>query len=111
MLNAGLEGALAWLNGRPLFVSVSGGKDSTALGLWLRAQGVRFTPVFCDTGWEHPATYEYINTVLVPLFGAVVALRNEQLFQADPEWRGGWSRECASSACSLPDGTGGAPIT
>ena len=34
----------------------SGGKDSTALLLWLREQGIDYTAVFCDTGWEHPLT-------------------------------------------------------
>ena len=89
MTNEGLTGELAWLNGRRLFASMSGGKDSTALALWLRAQGVRFTPVFCDTGWEHPTTYAYIRDVLEPVFGAFTVVRNEKLFQADPEWAGG----------------------
>lgn len=88
-MNEGLTGELEWLNGRPLYASLSGGKDSTALGLWLKSQGIRFTPVFCDTGWEHPATYEYIKAVLEPLFGAFTVVRNEKLFQDDPEWAGG----------------------
>ena len=83
-MNEGLTGELEWLNGRPLYASLSGGKDSTALGLWLKSQGIKFTPVFCDTGWEHPATYEYIATVLEPLFGAFTVVRNEKLFQDDP---------------------------
>lgn len=90
------------MNGRPLFASLSGGKDSTALGLWLRAQGVRFTPVFCDTGWEHPTTYEYIKAVLVPLFGEFVVLRNERYWQSVPDWGGGWNRLCVHSGCSPP---------
>jgi 3'-phosphoadenosine 5'-phosphosulfate sulfotransferase (PAPS reductase)/FAD synthetase len=44
---------------------LSGGKDSTALMLWMRENigipGVDWTPVFCDTGWEHPLTYAYIE--------------------------------------------------
>jgi 3'-phosphoadenosine 5'-phosphosulfate sulfotransferase (PAPS reductase)/FAD synthetase len=102
MVNAGLEGELAWLNGRPLFASLSGGKDSTALGLWLRAQGVQFTPVFMDTGWEHPVTYEYIESVLVPLFGEFVVLRNEKYFQSVPGWGGEWNSWCVRSGCSPP---------
>jgi 3'-phosphoadenosine 5'-phosphosulfate sulfotransferase (PAPS reductase)/FAD synthetase len=102
MVNAGLVGELAWLNGRPLFASLSGGKDSTALGLWLRAQGVQFTPVFMDTGWEHPATYEYIQSVLVPLFGEFVVLRNEKYFQSVPDWGGAWNSWCVRSGCSPP---------
>lgn len=43
----------------------SGGKDSTALGLWLIHESgyardtLRFT--FCDTGNEHPITYDYLR--------------------------------------------------
>lgn len=45
----------------PLIASLSGGKDSTAMALWLREQGIEFRAVFLDTGWEHPITYEYID--------------------------------------------------
>ncbi|MGH8099674.1 MAG: phosphoadenosine phosphosulfate reductase family protein, partial [Chthoniobacterales bacterium] len=45
----------------------SGGKDSTALMLWmcdeLGTPGEQWTPVFCDTGWEHPITYAYIEEI------------------------------------------------
>lgn len=50
--------------------SVSGGKDSTALSLWLTEQGIEHRRVFADTGWEHPWTYEhvdYLETVLGPI--------------------------------------------
>jgi 3'-phosphoadenosine 5'-phosphosulfate sulfotransferase (PAPS reductase)/FAD synthetase len=41
-------------------VSYSGGKDSGALVLHLMEQGVpNLVLVFCDTHWEHPATYRY----------------------------------------------------
>jgi len=36
----------------PLVVSVSGGKDSTACMIALRAAGLPFRAVFADTGWE-----------------------------------------------------------
>lgn len=39
----------------------SGGKDSTAVLLWLREQGIEHRTIFCDTGWEHPITYDYIR--------------------------------------------------
>jgi 3'-phosphoadenosine 5'-phosphosulfate sulfotransferase (PAPS reductase)/FAD synthetase len=92
-------GVPAWLAGRPVFASLSGGKDSTALGLWLRKLGVPFTPVFLDTGWEHPATYEYIEQVLVPLFGEFVVLRNEK-YWAGEGGGAAWSSWCWPSACS-----------
>jgi len=42
-------------------VSVSGGKDSTAVYLLAIERGMPFTAVFADTGHEHPATYEFVE--------------------------------------------------
>jgi 3'-phosphoadenosine 5'-phosphosulfate sulfotransferase (PAPS reductase)/FAD synthetase len=48
-------------------VCFSGGKDSTALLLWAKENlgepGVDWTAVFCDTGWEHPLTYAYVDYI------------------------------------------------
>jgi len=91
-VNDNLEGRLAWLNNRPVFASISGGKDSTALGLYLQSLGVKFTPLFLDTGWEADSTYEYIKDVLTPLFGEFLVLRNEKYFDDELEaqgWRKG----------------------
>lgn len=52
-------------------VSVSGGKDSTALILALRAAGIPCVYVFADTGWEAPETYAYLDT-LRTLLGIVI---------------------------------------
>lgn len=41
--------------------SISGGKDSTAT--WLQTRHLNATNVFCDTGNEHPITYDYIDTL------------------------------------------------
>lgn len=61
------------LNGRTVVCSISGGKDSTAMALYLTRDlgipDVRF--VFADTGWEHPDTYSYIREVLTPLLGHI----------------------------------------
>lgn len=52
-------------------LSISGGKDSTAM--WILAtkeMGLEVIPVFADTGNEHPMTYQYIDyleTVLGPI--------------------------------------------
>tara|TARA_R110000737_G_scaffold25351_2_gene44052 strand:+ start:530 stop:1489 length:960 start_codon:yes stop_codon:yes gene_type:complete len=58
--------------GRPLVVSISGGKDSTAMGLYLIENGFHETNklsfVYADTGWEHPEVYEYLEKVVEPLF-------------------------------------------
>lgn len=44
-------------------ICFSGGKDSTALILWARENLEEFEAVFCDTGWEHPLTYLYVNEI------------------------------------------------
>ena len=72
------EGARHWrdiIEERPLLVSVSGGKDSTAMALWLIDQGLkdRCYFVFADTGWEHPDVYayvEYLEGIIGPIYRA-----------------------------------------
>lgn len=59
------------IEGLHIIASFSGGKDSTALLVALQASGLPFTAVFADTGWEHPATYAYIDEVAAKL-GIVV---------------------------------------
>jgi 3'-phosphoadenosine 5'-phosphosulfate sulfotransferase (PAPS reductase)/FAD synthetase len=70
------EGVISFLKetDRPILLSCSGGKDSTACGLLLRDHGIPFQPVFCDTGWEHDLTYQYLNETLEPLFGKIERL-------------------------------------
>lgn len=54
----------------PVFVNVSGGKDSAAVCLHLTEQGIPHRRVFADTGWEHEDTYKYLDyleTVLGPI--------------------------------------------
>lgn len=46
---------------KPLVVSISGGKDSTAAALALREAGLSFRLVFADTGWEAPETYAHLD--------------------------------------------------
>ena len=55
--------AIEWLGlgGAALAVSVSGGKDSTALLLWMLESGAEFSAAFADTGSEHPLTYAYLD--------------------------------------------------
>lgn len=51
--------------------SVSGGKDSAALSLYLTELGIEHRRVFADTGWEHPATLEYVREVLPKYIGPI----------------------------------------
>ena len=50
-------------------VCFSGGKDSTALVLWAKENLPEFTTVFCDTGWEHPITYAYVEEINQTVLG------------------------------------------
>jgi 3'-phosphoadenosine 5'-phosphosulfate sulfotransferase (PAPS reductase)/FAD synthetase len=63
------------LGGRLVVASVSGGKDSTAMCLWLREQGIEHVRVFLDTGWEHPATYEYLRGALTAAVGHITEVK------------------------------------
>jgi len=75
---------LGFLKDRPLVANVSGGKDSTAMALFLIDQGLDFEPVFCDTGWEHEDTYEYLDYLeKVVLKKPIRRLKNERFFKTD----------------------------
>lgn len=92
MINQDLNENFEFLNDRPLYANISGGKDSTALGLYLLENNIKFTPIFLDTGWEHPSTYKYIQEVLTPIFGEFKILRNEKYFKDNEEWKGGFEQ-------------------
>lgn len=62
-----------------VIVTFSGGKDSLAALLWTREHITNnFTTVFCDTGWEHPLTYEYINRIADKLHLDLVTLKSKK---------------------------------
>lgn len=67
----------ARLDGAVVAASVSGGKDSAALSLWLTEQGIEHKRVFLDTGWEHPATLEYLRGPLAGVVGPIVERRSD----------------------------------
>lgn len=54
-----------------IIASVSGGKDSTAMSLWLTEQGIEHKRVFADTGWEHESTMDYVNNYLPDIIGPI----------------------------------------
>ena len=60
-------------------VTFSGGKDSLAALLWVRNNFTKnFTTVFCDTGWESPITYDYINEIVDKLQLDFVVLKSKK---------------------------------
>ena len=78
-----------FLKDRPLVANVSGGKDSTAMILMLMELNLDFEAVFCDTGWEHEQTYEYLDYLeKVVLKKEIKRLRNEKYFKTKN--RGGY---------------------
>ena len=92
MINRGLAGEFQWLNKRFLVAGLSGGKDSLALCLYLKNNGIRFTPVFIDTGHEHPDTYHYIHNYLSTIFTNIEVIREELYFKEDSAFKGGFEQ-------------------
>ncbi|MGB3219736.1 MAG: phosphoadenosine phosphosulfate reductase family protein, partial [Anaerolineae bacterium] len=62
-------------------VSLSGGKDSTALAIYMRDRIPDVEYVFCDTGEELPETYEYLDKLEVFLGSEIKRLRAKQSFE------------------------------
>lgn len=55
-----------------IVASVSGGKDSAAMCLYLRELGLtNVVRVFADTGWEHADTYAYLRGPLTDALGPI----------------------------------------
>lgn len=64
----------ARLGGRRVVASLSTGKDSVGLCLWLREQGIEHDRIFFDTRWEHRAVAEHL-AYLRETLGAITDLR------------------------------------
>lgn len=100
-------------------ISLSGGKDSTALALLAietKAPGDVLDFVFCDTGNEHPITYSYIEYLdrrlrelsgggcirrLRADFSEKIFLRRDKLLAHPDEW-GGEERAAKAKEVMLP---------
>jgi hypothetical protein len=62
-------------------LSLSGGKDSTALAIYMRDRVPEMEYVFCDTGEELPETYEYLDRLEAYLGKPIVRLNPDRPFQ------------------------------
>ena len=92
-----------------VIVTFSGGKDSLAALLWTREHITKnFTTVFCDTGWEHPLTYEYINRIADKLHLDLVTLKSKKydgmvdLARQRKRWPSSYARFCTESLKTIP---------
>ena|SRR3990167_6910501 len=65
-----------------VIASVSGGKDSAAMSLWLTEQEIEHRRLFADTGWEHPLTYEYLRGPLTRALGPITEVKGGWTFES-----------------------------
>jgi 3'-phosphoadenosine 5'-phosphosulfate sulfotransferase (PAPS reductase)/FAD synthetase len=61
-------------------LALSGGKDSSALAIYMLDKGIDMEYVFCDTGEELAETYEYIDKLQSYLGKRIVWLKSEKDF-------------------------------
>jgi hypothetical protein len=62
-------------------LSLSGGKDSTALALYMRDRVHQMEYIFCDTGEELPETYDYLLKIEAQLGVEITKLNPERHFR------------------------------
>lgn len=62
-------------------LSLSGGKDSTALAIYLRDRIPELEYVFCDTGEELPETYDYLDKLEAFLGRSINRLNPDRPFE------------------------------
>ena len=80
-LDLSARAAIARLAGRHMVASVSGGKDSAAMSLYLTELGIEHERMFLDTGWEHPLTYDYLRGPLTVKLGPITEVRGPLTFE------------------------------
>ncbi len=71
-------------------LSLSGGKDSTALAIYMRDRIPEMEYVFCDTGKELKETYEYLQKIEAYLGKKIVVLNSDLDFDHWLEMYGGY---------------------
>lgn len=61
-------------------LGISGGKDSSALAIYMRGKVPQMEYFFCDTGAELPETYDYLNRLEAALGKEIVRLNTTRDF-------------------------------
>lgn len=93
-----------------VLVAYSGGKDSQACLIWaVKEYGTRnIEAVFCDTGWEHPTTYEHIQKTTKDLGVKLVTVKSKKydgmidLAEKKKRFPSSQARFCTSELKSIP---------
>ena len=70
-------------------LSLSGGKDSSALAIYMRDKVPEMEYAFCDTGKELPETYEFIDRLEAFLGKKIARLKRRARFRPlayDSRW-------------------------
>ena len=71
-------------------LSLSGGKDSSALAIYMRERVPNMEYVFCDTGEELPETYDYLDKLEAHLGKPIAKLKNIKGFDELLKAKGGF---------------------
>ena len=93
-----------------VLVAYSGGKDSQACLIWaIDKYGLKnIEAVFCDTGWEHPTTYNHINKTCKDLNVKLVIVKSKKyngmidLAEKKKRFPSIMARFCTSELKSIP---------
>lgn len=92
-----------------VIVTFSGGKDSLASLLWVRNNLTKdFITIFCDTGWEHPLTYKYIEEIREQLGLNLITVKSKKfdgmadLAKKKSRWPSSQRRFCTSELKTIP---------
>lgn len=90
-------------------VAYSGGKDSQATLLWVLNNLTKHPVViFCDTGWEHPLTYQHIVDTTKSLGLGLITLKSKgfagmvDLVEKKKRWPSSQRRFCTAELKTIP---------
>ncbi len=81
-------------------LNLSGGKDSTALAVFMKDKISEMEYAFCDTGCELQETYEYLDKVETFLGKKIVRLNSDQPFDRWLEVYSGYLPSARSRWCT-----------